>query len=241
MSASVLRSTEFIRMAGETTVLPEASAVRATRGWNAEDFAREQIRGLVRQVFFSSADRPVRQVVFAAVESHDGVGDICGQIGAALASEAQGSIAVVTRQSHPSQKIDILGEEKADLRVSEKASTLRLAGTRVRGNLWLISENEIVLPDRQGVRRTSLYSHMGELRRDFEYSIIAGPPVAESSDAACLGQLADGIVLVLSERCTRRATARKIKQTLDATAIHILGSVLSDRTFPIPEGIYRRL
>jgi hypothetical protein len=35
--------------------------------------------------------------------------------------------------------------------------------------------------------------------------------------------------------------ARKIKETLEGAQVRILGTVLSDRVFPIPEEIYRRL
>jgi Mrp family chromosome partitioning ATPase len=62
-----------------------------------------------------------------------------------------------------------------------------------------------------------------------------------SSEAAVLGQLADGIILVLAAQCTRRAAARKIKETLEASQARILGTVLSGRIFPVPERIYRRL
>ena len=40
---------------------------------------------------------------------------------------------------------------------------------------------------------------------------------------------------------TRRIAARKIKETLEAAEARILGTVLSDRVFPIPDRIYRRL
>jgi Mrp family chromosome partitioning ATPase len=56
-----------------------------------------------------------------------------------------------------------------------------------------------------------------------------------------MAQFADGIILVLSAHRTRRAMARKIKETLEAAQVRILGTVLSDRVFPIPERIYRRL
>jgi hypothetical protein len=46
---------------------------------------------------------------------------------------------------------------------------------------------------------------------------------------------------VLGAHSTRRATARKIKETLEAAQARILGTVLSERTFPVPERIYRRL
>jgi Mrp family chromosome partitioning ATPase len=56
-----------------------------------------------------------------------------------------------------------------------------------------------------------------------------------------MAQFADGIILVLSASNTRRVVARKIKEMLDATHARVLGTVLTDRIFPIPERIYRRL
>jgi Mrp family chromosome partitioning ATPase len=56
-----------------------------------------------------------------------------------------------------------------------------------------------------------------------------------------MAQFADGIILVLSAQRTRRIMARKIKGMLEAAQARILGTVLSDRVFPIPDGIYRRL
>ena len=91
------------------------------------------------------------------------------------------------------------------------------------------------------IRRRDIDVRLVELRNEFEYSVIHGPAAGISSEAALLGELADGIILVLGANSTRRATARKIKDTLEATRSRILGTVLSERTFPIPERIYRRL
>jgi Mrp family chromosome partitioning ATPase len=91
------------------------------------------------------------------------------------------------------------------------------------------------------VPSTSLSGYLAKLRREFEYSIVEGPPAGESSEAAALGRSADGIILVLEAHRTRRAAARKIKETLDAADVRVLGMVLTGRRFPIPEGIYRRL
>jgi len=80
-----------------------------------------------------------------------------------------------------------------------------------------------------------------ELRTEFEYVVIQGPVAAISSEAALLGQLTDGLILVLGAHSTRRATARKIKEILERSQSRILGTVLSERRFPIPERIYSRL
>ena len=60
-------------------------------------------------------------------------------------------------------------------------------------------------------------------------------------EAIALGQIADGLVLVLEANATRRESALRIAETLRATQIRVLGAVLNKRTFPIPEGLYNRL
>ncbi len=80
-----------------------------------------------------------------------------------------------------------------------------------------------------------------ELRLEFDYTVLHGPPAGLCSDAALLGYLSDGVILVLQANSTRRAAAQRAVQTLQATNARLLGSVLNGRTFPIPEGIYRRL
>ena len=116
----------------------------------------------------------------------------------------------------------------------------RTDGARSRSNLYFLHEEEILQRSRSS-QRGFLYAHIGELRREFEYSIVEAGPATDSGDVAILGQLADGVVLVLSARYTRRATAHKVKQMLDSAGVRILGTVLSDREFPIPERIYRWL
>jgi succinoglycan biosynthesis transport protein ExoP len=81
----------------------------------------------------------------------------------------------------------------------------------------------------------------GELRKEFDYVLIDAPPLNMYSEGFALGQLADGLVLVLEANATRRETATKVAERLNATEVKILGAVLNKRTFPIPESLYRRL
>jgi Mrp family chromosome partitioning ATPase len=92
-----------------------------------------------------------------------------------------------------------------------------------------------------GRNPASWKSYLWEMRREFEYSIVGEPFPGEWNEATAMARFADGIILVLSAHRTRRIRARTMKNKLEAAQAHILGTVLSDRTFPIPEGIYRRL
>lgn len=202
--------------------------------WNPDSYARAQIRGLVRQVFFGGAPRSVRQVVFSPIEPDAAVRSICRRVGEALAREMASSVAVLTTNSRLMVNPDRLTEPtpREDLR------PLQRIATRVRDNLWLVPRSGSDLG--QG-SASSLLSFLAELRREFEYSIVEAPPAGESVEAATMGQFADGIILVLAAHRTRRVTARKIKEMLEGSHVRVLGTILSERVFPVPEGLYRRL
>ena len=80
-NADVLRSEEFIGSAAQQSPLRQVEVFREPEVWNPEDFAREQIRGLVQRVFFASGGRPVNQVVFSGAEPHTDVAGLCDQVG----------------------------------------------------------------------------------------------------------------------------------------------------------------
>jgi Mrp family chromosome partitioning ATPase len=79
------------------------------------------------------------------------------------------------------------------------------------------------------------------LRQVFGYLVVHAAPLGNDTVASVVGQATDGAVLVLDADNTRRVAARNAKQTLEAARVPLLGTVLNDRTFPIPEKLYRRL
>ncbi len=211
---------------------PLEVSAKPAGGWNPQDYAREQIRGLVRQVFLSN-ERAVRQVVFSPMEPETDVLNLCRRVGDCLALETKQSVVVVgdyPQALHDVERTEVSRHPAGD-------STLPIA-TRVAGNLWLLPSSS---NDGKTVTCASLHLYLGAVRSSFEYSIVVGPSAAEPAATTAMAQLADGIVLILSAQRTRRITARKIKEKLELEQARLLGVVLSDRAFPIPERIYRRL
>jgi hypothetical protein len=250
-NADVLRYSEMMGSQAQEPAQLEISW--GTNDWSPEDFAREQIRGLVRRVFFASGGRPVTQVVFSAAEPHTEVASICDQVGQALALETSAHIAVVGREPRAGEvvrerscdagrvAIKSSVESRSIKSSSIKSSLIKSWSTQTAVNLWRVPGFGLrEWGEESGTGRYWL-SCLAELRNEFEYAVIEGPAAGISSEAGLLGQLTDGIILVLGAHSTRRATARKIKETLEAAQSRILGTVLSERRFPVPERIYRRL
>jgi hypothetical protein len=232
-NADVLQRSEAMGSRPESPSLRQVGVFQEASDWNPEEFAREQIRGLVRRVFFTNGVRPVRQVVFSAAGPNTDVANICNQVGQALALETSADIAVVGREPETG---DVVRKHLRDM----GSGAIKCWSTQTAINLWRVPELRPREGEESGTGRYWL-SSLAELRNEFEYAVIHGPAAGISSEAALLGHLADGIILVLGAHSTRKATARKIKETLEAAQSRILGTVLSERRFPVPERIYRRL
>ncbi len=236
--ADILPTSEVIETTAAESALPqvEDSCEKNVEKnvWNPEDFAREQIRGLVRLVFFAGGVRPVKEVVFSAAEPRLDVTSICNEVARSLALETHADVALVEFEPSLAEVRSLRGHGK------EKAA-IKSWSTQMTTNLWRVPKRALCEYGDESVRGHHWISCLAQLRAEFEYLVIQGPVAGTSSEAALLGQSTDGIILVLAAHSTRRATARKIKEAIEAARSRILGTVLSERTFPIPETIYHRL
>jgi Mrp family chromosome partitioning ATPase len=107
--------------------------------------------------------------------------------------------------------------------------------------LWLITCGSKTTDPHTLLTSDRLRSRLAELRAEFDYVLVDGPPVNLYADATVLGKLADGVVLVVQANSTHREAARKAKESLDSAKVRLWGAVLNKRTFPIPEALYRKI
>jgi len=236
MSAGWLGIAEERRAATQERAAPTKTKLVSIDGWNPEKFAREQIQRLVRQVFCLSDSPSARQVVFSALERETDIQGICLRVGQALAMETSADVAVVGALPDKAGEVES-HLAHADYDPRAPSSRLRKKAERLDRNLWLVPADGT----QEKQDSASRHIFLGELRHEFEYSIVQGQLAGESSMTTEMAQISDGVVLVISAQRTRRASARKFREMLEAAQVRLLGTVLSDREFPIPDGIYRRL
>lgn len=114
---------------------------------------------------------------------------------------------------------------------------------RVAKNLWIMSCG--TPPQRtNGYSRISsktAQAVMADLRRNFDYVLITAGSITGSSEVLALGQAAGGVILVIEANSTRREIAEKYIKSFQAANVRVLGAVLHNRTFPIPQYLYALL
>lgn len=209
----------------------------ATAIWGLELFAAEQIRSLVRQVFQPGWPKPARQVVFSPVDESTDITGLCMHVAEVLA-EASGTTCVVEADLHSCESTSSEPGKRDETR--NQPGSFQDVSRRLSSRLWQVPA-KIFQPGNEAFPAASLRGRLAQLRLEFDFTIIQGPAAGAHSEAAMLGHFCDGVVLVLEANLTRRVSAQKVKERLGSANARLLGTVLSERTFPIPEAIYRRL
>jgi hypothetical protein len=200
----------------------------AKERWDPGQYGEGQIRGLVRQVFFSTAAPAVRHVVFSRTDCQIDIDDLVTRTAGILAESSRAEIAIFEAGEPAMGRA-----QTSSPRIESACGPLKRFAREVQPRVWLLHE--------EAAGSGSISNYVLAIRREFEYSILLAESGTQSHQAMEMAQSADGTILVLSARYTRRAAARRIRARLDDARVRLLGTVLTDREFPIPEGIYRRL
>jgi Mrp family chromosome partitioning ATPase len=196
----------------------------------------------VRKVFFPGWPQPARQVIFSAADLGMDVSGVCLRTAQALASENAGKVCLVEADFQSRALEQGYGRTSTDGGDSSgTAGAMRMSSRQISDNLWFVSADLFLGSAENEHSAPWLRSRLGELRSAFDYSVVHAGPVPGAGGTALLAHLADGLVLGLEAHRTRRLAAKKVKELLEAVNVRLLGVVLSERRFPIPEKLYRRV
>jgi hypothetical protein len=190
----------------------------------------EQIHALVQQLFFRHESGPVRHVGFSPVEGSTMTATLCLEVAKVLAAEERYDVGLIDAHSDavPLQThLRIPSAQRAE------------ASWPIAPRLWMVPR-QTWLPDTRGQRVTDQnLSRLRELTTEFDFSVLWCAPISWLT--ASIGHACDGLVLVLTANKTRRLVATQIKDQLSKAQVPLLGTVLAERRFPVPQGLYRSL
>ena len=209
-----------------TNIREVADGPVASRVYSVRD---EQIQSLVQQLFFRQDPAPVRHVGFAAVETQTETAQLCLDVAMALAETG----------SHDVGLIDVrLQSAPLHTQLKIPADNHTETSSQIAPRLWLAPRRSWLDDSTQGIWDHSL----GRLRTttmEFDFSILCLDPISWLT--AKLSQSCNGLVIVLTANKTRRLVAAQMQEQLRRERVPLLGTVLAERRFPVPEGLYRNL
>ncbi len=207
---------------------------------HVSNFGDEDMLRLVQRVFLSANGNAPRQVVLLGVEDENGSSAVCAGAGRTLAANTSRSVCLVDANVRSPRLSGLFGFRRTTPRSGSSAS-LRERCSMIGSNLWLAEPDILSDSSRLLLPVNDLKKRLALLRSEFDYMLIDAPGTSVCADAQLLSQVADAAVLIIEAHKTRKSAARKSKDALISAGVRLLGTVLHNRTFPIPEGLYKRL
>lgn len=192
------------------------------------DFPEEAIRSLVDGLFLSSKQASIRRVAFASPERDAVTTHLCYATARILAQQASGNVALVDAS------VDGASFDHLNLASWNGDSECRIAE-----HFWAVHRSAWLEAGGDAAMTARCVSRLREVTSKFDFSIFSCGML--DSATITIGGECDGLVLVLTANTTRRLVASRMKECLLQAGIPLIGTVLAERRFPIPERIYRVL
>jgi Mrp family chromosome partitioning ATPase len=205
---------------------------------------RDLTLGLVQRIFLQQMQDIPRMVVFAGVDHGSGCSQIAASVAETLAASSPRGVCLVEANFRSPGLPAMLGSTNfhgLTNALVEEGPIWSFVKPVWNERMWFLSSGPIEADSPNLLTSGHMTSRATELRKEFDFVVVDAPPITQHAEAIALGQLSDGIVLVLEAGSTRREAALAVVENLRLSQVRILGAVLNKRTFPIPEGIYRRL
>jgi Mrp family chromosome partitioning ATPase len=204
----------------------------------------EEATQLVYQLFLGHSLAAPGMVVFAGMNHGNGCSEVCATVAEALALDAQRPVCLV-EANFRSPFLSRMYQTPAKCGLSDALDgrgPIRdyVVPVDERENLWLLPIGNPAGSTAAQLASDALRDRLSELRDEFDNVLIDAPPIAQYADALALGQLADGLVLVVEAGATRRDETAQAVATLRNAKIPILAAVLN-KLPPMPARIYHRL
>lgn len=208
--------------------------------------AEEETIRLVYKLFVTPDEAKRRVVLFAGIERDNGCAAICARAGRTLAALQPGLVCLVDANLRSPSLHELVGTDNrnglatasSSMQTSLTAFARPLDGTTTT-NLWVLPAGSSESDPATLLTPARLTPRLRELCGRFDRILINAPPADSHVESLALGRVVDGVVLVVSANATRRDAVQRVKSRLDDLRVPVLGLVLNDRTFPIPEALYR--
>jgi capsular exopolysaccharide synthesis family protein len=177
---------------------------------------------------FLSSDKDLKTIVVTSSVAQEGKSEVAANLAAAVAQVGRRVLLVDANLRHPIQHRIWDGLNTIGLsNVIVEQHSLSAAVQEVMPNLDVLSSgvippNPLALLDSQ--RMVSLINAMS---LDYDLVVFDTPSLAGTADAAVLGKLVDGLLLVVRPGVIDSASANAAKEFLKQTDQHVLGMVIN--------------
>lgn len=187
------------------------------------------VKTLATNIRFASVDNPVRSIVVTSSIPNEGKSTIAVALSEALASGGK-SVLLVECDMRRRSIAGMLGLHAQNGLYAVLSAQVELEDavvrTSMRGVSFLDAEPHIPNPvDILGSRR--FHSFVESLKSSYDYVVFDTPPLSAFVDAAVIGSVVDGSLLVVRRNFVKREAVVSSLEQLKKAGANVLGTVLN--------------
>jgi protein-tyrosine kinase len=206
---------------------------------------QNEIVRLVQRLFVMPwSGRRIRSVMISAVGNGSATEKITACVAETLAAQDLGTVCLVDANVHAPtlHRCFSIPNRRGftEFFCDPTKSPKDLAYQVGESVLWVMAAG-VNCDSRPAMTAEHLAARLSDLLHEFDYVLINAPVTNAQVSDFLLATFTDGVVLVVEADETRREVALKAKQDFEVARARLLGVVLNNRKYPIPEMIYSRL
>lgn len=197
-----------------------------------------EINKLVQHLVPAAVSSEPRTVVFTSVDSVRSSDLTCVRAAQVLATQAKEHVCVVDANFENPSIHTYFGieNERGFSDALRSTDPIHTFAYRVRDtNLCFIPSGQV---SREVPVISETPNRLTELCMHFQYVFINAPSMRSSGHAILLGRMTDGVVLIIEANSTRQDMALKAITDIRQANVQLLGTVLTNRRFPVPKILY---
>jgi capsular exopolysaccharide synthesis family protein len=192
------------------------------------DVASEAYRTLRTNLLYAFVDDPPKVIVFTSPGRREGKSITCANLGVVLAQAGRSALIVDCDLRKPAMhQVFGLDNSRGLITVLVKEGSLQDTWHEPIEGLKVLTVGPAP-PNPAEVLSTQRFAELvGQVREEFDYVLLDGPPVGPVSDSAILSVHADGALLVVDAQNTRKVAVRQSVRSLEAVGANVLGVVMN--------------
>lgn len=188
----------------------------------------EALKTLRTNIQFAGAE--ITSILVTSCYPNEGKSDIVSQLAKEMGKAGKKVLLLDAdiRKSTFIQRFQIEGEIKGlSQYLSGQAAVRDILYTTNYENVDMIFAGPVA-PNPSELLEGKLFAHLVEgLSQRYDYILIDTPPMASVIDAAIVGGVCDGAILVIEDGTVGYRTAQKVKAQLEKSGSRVLGAVLN--------------
>jgi Mrp family chromosome partitioning ATPase len=216
--------------AGEATRAPTVGpfTVVATGGEAPAEYA-----ALREKLLVAGNGKPLKTVVFAGCTGGEGCTQVVRRFAEALAVSGL-NVLLVDADARAPRPAGHAATTGTDLSETVRTGAPLTATSWGAGRLTTVS-SPASAPDKEHLFRDPKFAAWLDAQRSvYDYVLLDAPPLLHCADGTLMGQLSDGVVIVVEAQATEREALVRTRDQLKRAGAKVVGAVLNRARDPVP-------